>query len=128
MFIRTTEMKDCIAKGIEQGGSSEGNAWDAIDAAELGYCEAFDFKCAASRTCNAWVAGGPIEDSSTTSITSSGYEGADDYIQIVCDFPVIEPFEGDIKDLVGDRIKDIMEVAEEDPNADSYEESEMEDL
>jgi hypothetical protein len=26
----------------------------------LGYCEAFDFKCAASRTCDAWVVGGPI--------------------------------------------------------------------
>jgi hypothetical protein len=63
MFIRTTKMKDCIAQGIEQGGSSENNAWDAVDAAELGYCEAFDFKCAASRTCNAWVAGGPIDDS-----------------------------------------------------------------
>ena len=62
------------------------------------------------------------------SITSSGYEGGDDYIQIVCDFPIMEPFEGDIKNLVGDRIKDIMEVAEEDPNAYSYEESEMEDL
>ena len=63
MFITTTKMKDCIAQGIEQGGSSEDNAWDAVDAAELGYCEAFDFKCAASRTCNAWVAGGPIDDS-----------------------------------------------------------------
>ena len=63
MFITTTKMKDCIAQGIEQGGSSENNAWDAIDAAELGYCEAFDFKCAASRTCNAWVTGGPIDDS-----------------------------------------------------------------
>ncbi len=63
MFITTTKMKECIAQGIEQGGSSEQNAWDAIDAAELGYCEAFDFKCAASRTCNAWVTGGPIDDS-----------------------------------------------------------------
>lgn len=62
MFITTTEMKNCIAQGIEQGGSTEQNAWDAIDAAELGYCEAFDFKCAASRTCNAWVTGGPIDD------------------------------------------------------------------
>jgi hypothetical protein len=63
MFITTTEMKDCIAQGIEQGGSGNENAWDAINAAELGYCEAFDFKCAASRTCNAWVTGGPIDDS-----------------------------------------------------------------
>lgn len=62
VFIVTTEMKNCIAQGIEQGGSSESNAWDAIDTAELGYCEAFDFKCAASRTCRAWVAGGPVDD------------------------------------------------------------------
>jgi hypothetical protein len=27
--------------------------------ADLGYCEIFDFKCAASRTCDAWVVGGP---------------------------------------------------------------------
>jgi hypothetical protein len=59
-FIRTPSMLDCISSGIEQGGSSEQNAWDAIDQAELGYCEALDFKCAASRTCNAWAAGGPI--------------------------------------------------------------------
>ena len=60
-FIRTPEMLDCIASGIEEGGSGEQNAWDAIDQAELGFCEALDFKCAASRTCNAWAAGGPIE-------------------------------------------------------------------
>jgi hypothetical protein len=60
-FIRTPEMLDCISKGIEQGGSSVDDADAAIDQAELGYCEALDFKCAASRTCNAWAAGGPIE-------------------------------------------------------------------
>ena len=59
-FVRTPEMLDCISKGIEQGDSGEKNAWDAIDQAELGFCEALDFKCAASRTCNAWAAGGPI--------------------------------------------------------------------
>jgi hypothetical protein len=26
-----------------------------IDAGDLGYCEIFDFKCASSRTCSAWV-------------------------------------------------------------------------
>lgn len=62
MFIRTPKMLDCITTGIEQGGSSSENAWDAVDAAELGYCEALDFKCAASRTCNAWVVGGPITE------------------------------------------------------------------
>jgi hypothetical protein len=60
-FVRTPEMLDCIATGIEQGGSSVGDADSAIDQAELGYCEALDFKCAASRTCNAWAVGGPIE-------------------------------------------------------------------
>jgi hypothetical protein len=64
VFIRTKDMLNCIATGLEAGDSSEQNAWDAIDAAELGYCESFDFKCAASRTCDAWVAGGPITDSS----------------------------------------------------------------
>lgn len=59
-FIRTPEMLDCISKGIEQGGSSADDADASIDQAELGYCEALDFKCAASRTCNAWAVGGPI--------------------------------------------------------------------
>jgi len=60
MFIRTPKMLDCIEGGISAGDSGQQNAWDAIDKAELGYCEAFDFKCAASRTCSAWVVGGPI--------------------------------------------------------------------
>ena len=62
MFVVTTKMRDCIASGISQGGSGQKDAWDAIDAAQLGYCEAFDFKCAATRTCDAWVTGGPIND------------------------------------------------------------------
>jgi len=61
-FVVKSDMLDCIAKGIESGESSSTDAWDAIDKAELGYCEAFDFKCAASRTCDAWVTGGPISD------------------------------------------------------------------
>jgi hypothetical protein len=59
-FVRTPEMLDCIESGISAGDSGSENAWDAIDQAELGYCEAFDFKCAASRTCSAWAVGGPI--------------------------------------------------------------------
>ena len=62
MFIRTPKMLDCIEGGIAAGDSGSENAWDAIDKAELGYCEAFDFKCAASRTCSAWVVGGPITE------------------------------------------------------------------
>lgn len=51
------EMLDCIAHGIERLGT---DPYDVIVAGELGYCRAFDFKCASSRTCDAWVTGGPI--------------------------------------------------------------------
>ena len=49
---------------------------------------------------------------------------------IICgpEIEPMEPFEGDINDLIASYIKDINEVAEEDPNAYSYEESEMKDL
>jgi len=61
-FDRRPKTLDCIETGIAEGGSGEESAWDAIDQAELGYCTALDFKCAASRTCNAWAAGGPITE------------------------------------------------------------------
>jgi hypothetical protein len=57
-FYRTPQILECIAGGIEAKGIDDPFA--AIDAGEIGYCEAFDFKCAASRTCDAWVVGGPI--------------------------------------------------------------------
>jgi hypothetical protein len=61
MFIVTPQMKDCISSGVTEGERPD--EWAAIDSAgELGYCEAFDFKCAAKRTCRAWVVGGPITE------------------------------------------------------------------
>jgi hypothetical protein len=50
-FDQEKSMLDCIAKGI----GDEGDPWAVIDGGDLGYCEIFDFKCAASRTCSAWV-------------------------------------------------------------------------
>ena len=47
----------CIAKGI---GSQGIDPYDTIVQSGLGYCRAFQFKCAAKRTCSAWVTGGPI--------------------------------------------------------------------
>ena len=61
-FIQTSEMKACIEAGLEAGDGSSQNAWDTVKAGDLGYCEMFDFKCASSRTCSAWVTGGPITD------------------------------------------------------------------
>lgn len=50
---------DCIRDGIGRDGI---DPQDTVVAAELGYCRMFHFKCAASRTCSAWVVGGPIRD------------------------------------------------------------------
>ena len=55
-FNVSQKIKDCIAQGI----GDELDPYNVIDAGDLGYCEAFDFKCAAKRTCDAWVVGGPI--------------------------------------------------------------------
>lgn len=59
VFIVSPEMKACISTGLT--GEAQSDEFDSIDAAgELGYCEAFDFKCASARTCRAWVGGGPV--------------------------------------------------------------------
>ena len=60
-FIQTPEMLECIRSGIDK--EKDSFAKDVMDSANLGFCELFDFKCAADRTCNAWLVGGPITDS-----------------------------------------------------------------
>ena len=59
-FIQTPSMMECITNGIDT--SEESYAEDVVENAGLGYCELFDFKCAASRTCSAWLVGGPITE------------------------------------------------------------------
>ena len=60
-FIQTPEMMECIVKGIQKEESdNETYANEVVDSAKLGYCELFEFKCAADRTCSAWLVGGPI--------------------------------------------------------------------
>lgn len=56
-FNVSQKIKDCIATGV---GTEGGDPFAVVDAGELGYCEAFDFKCASKRTCDAWVVGGPV--------------------------------------------------------------------
>lgn len=60
-FVQTSKIKACIEQGLAAGGAS-GGEWDTVAAGDLGYCEAFDFKCASNRTCDAWIVGGPITD------------------------------------------------------------------
>jgi hypothetical protein len=60
-FIQTSAMKECIQGGLA-AGDSKADAYAVAEAGELGYCEAFDFKCASKRVCRAWIVGGPITD------------------------------------------------------------------
>lgn len=59
-FDVTEKTLDCIAKGIGDDEGSE-DPYQVIDAGQLGYCRFLKFKCAAKRTCDAWVVGGPIK-------------------------------------------------------------------
>jgi hypothetical protein len=58
-FDQRRDTLDCIAQGI---GSDAGEADPTIEAGDLGYCRFLKFKCAARRTCDAWVTGGPLTD------------------------------------------------------------------
>lgn len=57
-FDISDRMLDCIARGI--GSEPGSDPMSTIDAGTLGYCKFLKFKCAAKRTCTAWVEGGPI--------------------------------------------------------------------
>jgi len=57
-FYRTPKILECIAEGLGE----EVDPYESIEAGDIGYCQAFDFKCAAKRTCDAWVVGGPITE------------------------------------------------------------------
>ena len=55
-FNISDKMRDCIKKGIGDEAPTE----PIIKVGEIGYCRFLKFKCAAARTCQAWVSGGPI--------------------------------------------------------------------
>ena len=59
-FNQTSHILGCIERGLSPDRGQD--AMEVVDAGELGYCEIFDFKCAAKRTCSAWVVGGPVTD------------------------------------------------------------------
>jgi hypothetical protein len=59
-FNQTSKMLDCIDKGLAPDRMKD--AMEVQEAGDLGFCELFDFKCAAKRTCAAWIVGGPITD------------------------------------------------------------------
>ena len=62
-FVIKEKMMECIKKGIASTSIKEEDiAEDMVELADLGYCELFDFKCAGSRTCDAWITNGPLTD------------------------------------------------------------------
>lgn len=83
-FDQSDEMLQCIEDGLSE--DREEDAMEVVDAGDLGYCEIFDFKCAASRTCNAWVVSEDDEEDSeedeyvsrasdAEEVDEEGYEG-----------------------------------------------------
>ena len=63
-------MQACIAKGI--GSEPGSDPASTIDAGTLGYCKFL--KCAAKRTCSAWVEGGPISEDMLAELSFLGSE------------------------------------------------------
>lgn len=72
-FIVTPEMLECIEESLGLDEDYDADSQDAqnknrastLDASQLGYCQLFGFKCAASRSCAAWLVGGPISKEQT---------------------------------------------------------------
>ena len=66
-FVQTPKMLGCIQEGLgfeedyESDEALRQNQEDVREASNLGYCQLFGFKCAADRTCRAWLFGGPIK-------------------------------------------------------------------
>ena len=59
-FDQTNKILNCMIKGINETEAADPH--DVQELANLGYCQLFKFKCAAARTCDAWLHGGPIVD------------------------------------------------------------------
>ena len=60
-FDVSDSMRKCIADGIK-GDEKHVDAAATINLSDLGYCNFLHFKCAGSRSCSAWVTGGPITE------------------------------------------------------------------
>ena len=60
-FDVSDSMRECIASGIK-GDENNIDAEATINLSDLGYCNFLHFKCAGSRSCKAWVTGGPITE------------------------------------------------------------------
>jgi len=64
-FDVSDKMRECISNGIK-GDESGVDAWASVNVANLGYCNFLHFKCAGSRSCKAWITGGPVYNKDRT--------------------------------------------------------------
>ena len=71
-FDQSSVVMGCIEKGINETNAADPQ--DVLDLAGLGYCQLFKFKCAAARTCDAWLHGGPIRDQQQEPAYETGVE------------------------------------------------------
>ena len=75
-FSQTAQMLKCIEEGLAEDRMED--AMEVVEAGDLGFCEIFDFKCAANRTCSAWIVGGPIKDEGMEDEEEGEYEDGED--------------------------------------------------
>lgn len=61
-FNISDKMRECIADGIKQGEEEDDGVEGTIEKADLGYCTILHFKCAGTRTCDAWLTNGPLDN------------------------------------------------------------------
>jgi len=65
-YINTTPMMECISKGpgaqILASNLPIRPKWADIPGSPSGFCDLYDITCTATRTCDSWAAGGPIDD------------------------------------------------------------------
>ena len=72
VFDVTPWIQDCIGSVASQDDS-----YLKTPGVEIGYCRIHEFKCASTRTCDVWVAGGPMNsDIETEAIEEAREEGA----------------------------------------------------
>ena len=65
-FNQSEEILKRIADNLGPAGEK------IVDIAGLGFCEMFHFKCAAERTCDAWLVNGPITEEGIANVAGSG--------------------------------------------------------
>ena len=76
-FNQTKKMLECIDTGLAPDRMKD--AMEVQEAGDLGFCEIFDFKCAAKRTCAAWIVGGPITDETEGEDMDEGENDDEEY-------------------------------------------------